>query len=117
MSSWVQHQWQNWNEQSWQHGSWKDTASANEWRGWPRRGPARIRPEQLRGRSQSADSSEQAAQRKGKWRDPKHDWEDHEVLRCPWPGGIKTFPERPAPGCWQEVVADAMDQGLAQLLV
>jgi hypothetical protein len=32
-------------------------------------------------------------------------------LRCPWPGGTNTFPS------WQEVVADAAEQGLAQLSV
>ena len=35
-----------------------------------------------------------------KWSGPKHEWED-------WPGGINTFPS------WQEVVADAAEQGLA----
>ena len=96
----------HWNQQSWQPQSWE----ANEWRGKPRPGPARISSAQLQEQGQPADS-EYAAREQGKWRDPKHEWEDHQILRCPWPGGIKTFPS------WQDVVADAAEQGLVQLLV
>ena len=96
----------DWNQQSWQPQLWE----ANEWRGKPRPGPARISSAQLQEQGQQADS-EYAAREQRKWSDPKHEWEDHQILRCPWPGGINTFPS------WQEVVADAAEQGLAQLSV
>jgi len=55
--------------------------------------------------------SESPARDRGAWRDPNHGYEDHEVLRCPWPGGLDTF-SRP----WRELTAEAAAMGLASTL-
>jgi len=55
--------------------------------------------------------SESPARDRGAWRDPNHRYEDHEVLRCPWPGGRNTF------SCpWSELTAEAAAMGLADTL-
>ena len=136
-SPWKRHDWWNWEQdwwqqdegsrkpwqqQPWQQQTWQDSARSL-WRGWarPGSGPAQIDPAQLRGRSPTAShssaSSAEVAQKKGAWRDKKHKFEDHEVLRCPWPGGKWTFPNYPAEGCWAQLEDEALDLGLALALV
>ena len=117
---WQQDSWQRdkWSREPWQQQPWQDSANSH-WRGRarPGSGPAQIDPAQLRGLSPAASHSSagsaEAAQKKGAWRDKKHKFEDHEVLRCPWPGGRRTFPEPPAEGCWAQLEDEALDLGLA----
>ena len=131
-SAWQRHDWWHWEQDSWHQDKWPQKpwqrqpwqdSSRSLWRGWarPGSGPAQIDPAQLRGRSPTAShssaSSAEAAQKNGAWRDKKHKFEDHEVLRCPWPGGKWTFPEPPAEGCWAQLEDEALDLGLAPALV
>ena len=108
-SSWNQHQWE-WNWETW---TWQQAPPRQPWTD-RRRG--NTRPETVRLEKKPISHSSSSIRRRGAWRDPKHKYEDHQVLRCPWPGGKWTFPEDPDEGCWEQVVAEACDLGLAQFL-
>ena len=128
-SPWRHHDWWQWEQESWQQEQWE--WKQQPWKGSsyrPRRGRARpakavarIDPAHLRKRSPSADrsssSSAAAARKKGAWRDKKHVYEDHEVLRCPWPGGKWSLPKPGEEGCWRNMEAEAIELGLALTLV
>jgi hypothetical protein len=107
-SSWKHCKWE-WNSDTW---SWQQVSPrqpwTNTWRGETRPGSVRLEKKPI-------SHSSSSIRRRGAWRDPKHKYEDHEVLRCPWPGGKWTFSPTPDEGCWEQVVAEACDIGLAQL--
>ena len=82
--------------------------SSSDWRGRSR--PVDLATVEIGEPSEDA-LSESPARDRGAWRDPQHRYEDHEVLRCPWPGGRNTF-SRP----WSELTAEAAAMGLADTL-
>ena len=82
--------------------------ASSRWRGRSRP----VDPATVKIHEPSEDAlSESPARGRGAWRDPNHRYEDHEVLRCPWPGGRNTF-FRP----WSELTAEAAAMGLADTL-
>jgi len=82
--------------------------ASSRWRGRSR--PVDVASVEIRDPSEDA-LSESPARDRGAWRDPNHRYEDHEVFRCPWPGGPNTI-SRP----WSELTAKAAAMGLADTL-
>ena len=117
-SSWWE---QDWQEQAWEHpGGWEDrrssgqfSVSSAEWRGWTRTAS----PSGLPKSEEEQPCFKKTARRFGTWRDKLHQYEGHEALRCPWPGGKETFGHFSETGNWFEVLSEARDLGLAALLV
>ena len=102
----------DWSTWVWQQVPYYGLQDDN-WRGYARPETARLETVHLDRKSVSR--SPDAVREEGAWRDPKHMYEDHQVLRCPWPGGRFLYPEFPKPGNWDDLFIEACELGLVQL--
>jgi len=128
---------QDWEQQGWQQqtfgrplptdSNWLQQDWRRDWeqRGLPQEIPAQpsVSLEERRGRSRPvspATSPKHITETHGRdseshstsWRNKQHRYEDHAVLRCPWPGGRETFGE---PERWLKLQSEACNLGLVSL--
>ena len=138
-SNWFQQDWrsQDWEQQGWQQqtfgqplptdSDWSQQDWRRDWeqRGLPQEIPAQpsVSLEERRGRSRPVSPAtspkyitethrRDSESHSTSWRNKQHRYEDHAVLRCPWPGGRETFGE---PEHWLKVQSEACNLGLVSL--